>query len=52
MGGGASKLAFDDQRLGAVGAEATLESGSYAGATDRYEITVTGGANDVSVLHK
>lgn len=50
VGGGASKLAFDDQRLGAVGGETTLESGSFAGATDRYEITVTGGANDVSVL--
>ena len=50
VGGGASKLAFDDQRLGAVGGETTLESGSYAGATERYEITVTGGANNVSVL--
>ena len=50
VGRGASKLAFDDQRLGAVGGETTLESGNYTRATDRYEITITGGANDVSVL--
>lgn len=47
--GGASKLAFDEQRLGAVGGETTLESGNYADATNRYEIVITGGANDVSV---
>lgn len=50
VGGGASKLAFDAQRLGAVGGETTLESSDHAGAADRYEITITGGANDVSVL--
>lgn len=50
VGRGASKLAFDGQRLGAVGGETTLESPGYAGTMDRYEITITGGANDVSVL--
>jgi len=50
VGSGASKLVLDSQRLGAVGGETTLESGRYAGATDRYEITITGGANNVSVL--
>ena len=50
VGGGASRLAFDEQRLGAVGGETTLESSGHAGAADRYEITITGGANDVSVL--
>lgn len=49
VAGGARELALDAQRLGAVGGDTTLESGDYAGATDRYEITVTGGANDVSV---
>ena len=48
--GGASKLAFDEQRLGAVRGDTTLGSSGHAGATDRYEITITGGANDVSVL--
>ena len=50
VGGGASKLAFDAQSLGAVGGETTLESSGHAGAADRYEITIIGGANDVSVL--
>ncbi len=50
VGSGASKLALDDQFLGAVGGETALESGSYADATDRYEITITGGANNVSVV--
>lgn len=49
VGRGASELAFDGQRLGAVGGETTLESGGYSAAADRYEITITGGANDVSV---
>jgi hypothetical protein len=49
VGGGASKLALDDQRFGAIGGETKLESRDYAGATDRYEITITGGANNVAV---
>ena len=51
VAGGARNLALDAQRLGAVGGDTALESGDYAGATDRYEITITGGANDVSVLY-
>lgn len=47
--GGAVGPTFDDQRLGAVGGQTTLESSGYAGATDRYEITITGGANNISV---
>jgi hypothetical protein len=49
VGGGASKLALDGQRLGAIGGETRLESPGYAGATDRYEIFITGGANNVAV---
>lgn len=49
---GVSKLALDNQYLDAVGSEVALESGTYAGSTDRYEITVTDGANNVSVLTK
>ena len=47
--GGAGKLALDGQRFGTDVCEATMESPSYAGATDRYEIVVGGGANSVSV---
>jgi hypothetical protein len=49
VGGGASKLALDDQRFGAIGGETGLESPDYAGAADRYEITITGGANNVAI---
>lgn len=49
VGGGASKLAFDNQYLGAIGGETRLESPGYADATDRYEITITRGANDVAI---
>ena len=49
VGGGASKLALDGQRLGAIGGETRLESPDYAGDTDRYEIIITGGANNVAV---
>lgn len=48
--GGASKLALDEQHFGAVGGETKLESSGYAGATDRYEITIISGANDVAVV--
>ncbi len=46
--GGVSKLTLDNQHLGAVGGETALESGSYTDATDRYGITITGGASDTS----
>ena len=49
VGGGASKLALDDQHFGAIGGETRLESPEYAGATDRYEITITGGASNVTI---
>ncbi len=47
--GGASSLAFDDQRLGAVGGRTVLASGGFADAADRYEIRFTGGASQVTV---
>lgn len=49
VGGGASKLALDDQHFGAIAGETRLESPDYAGATDRYEITITGGASNVTI---
>lgn len=47
--GGARKLTLDEQHFGAIGGETRLESQDYAGATDRYEITITGGASNVAV---
>ena len=49
VSGGATKLKFDDRRIGASGGELDLQSRNYEGATDRYDIAVTGGANNLSV---
>lgn len=49
VGGGATNLKFDDRRIGATGDELDLRDRDYDGATDRYDVAVTGGANNVSV---
>jgi hypothetical protein len=50
--GGATKLQFDERRIGASGGELDLQSRNYEGATDRYDIAVTGGANNLSIDDK
>jgi hypothetical protein len=50
--GGATKLKFDDRRIGASGGELNLQSRNYERATDRYDIAVTGGANNLSIDDK
>ena len=47
--GGATNLTFDDRHIGAAGGELDLQSGAYDGAVDRYDIAVTGGANNLSI---
>jgi hypothetical protein len=47
--GGATNLKFDDRRIGASGGELDLQSWNYERATDRYDIAVTGGANNLSI---
>ena len=47
--GGATKLKFDDRRIGASGSELDLQSWNYERATDRYDIAVTGGANNLKI---
>jgi hypothetical protein len=47
--GGSTNLAFDEQRFGAVGGEVSLRSPDYEGASDRYEIVITGGASGLTV---
>lgn len=45
--GGATHLRLDDKRIGAAGGDLDLKSRGYDAATDRYDITVAGGANNV-----
>ena len=47
--GGATNLKFDDRHICAAGGELNLQSRDYDGATDRYDIAVTGGANNLSI---
>lgn len=49
VGGGSTNLAFDDQRFGAVGGEVSLQSPDYESASDRYDITITGGTSSLTV---
>jgi hypothetical protein len=49
VGGGSTNVAFDDQRFGAVGGELSLRSPDYERASDRYDITITGGASGLTL---
>ena len=49
VGGGVTLLKFDDRRIGAAGSELDLQSRGYDGATDRYDVAVTGGANNATL---
>ena len=47
--GGVTNLTFDDRRIGATGGELVLRSRGYEVAVDRYDVAVTGGANNMSI---
>jgi hypothetical protein len=49
LDGGATNLTFDERHIGAAGGALDLQSGDYDGAADRYDIAVTGGANNLSI---
>jgi len=49
VGGGATHLKFDDRHIGAAGGELDLQDRYYDGTADRYDVAVTGGANNVSI---
>jgi len=49
IGGGASKLALDDQGFGAVGGPVRLESPDYSRSANRYEVEIGGGAGKVTI---
>ncbi len=46
---GASNLAFDDQHFGAIGGETRLRTSDYGGAVHRYDISIAGGASDLTI---
>jgi hypothetical protein len=47
--GGVTNLTFGDRRIGTTGGELDLRSRGYEDAVDRYDIAVTGGANNMSI---
>lgn len=47
--GGAARLAFDQQRFGAIGGRTELQSQGFEEAADRYDIEVLGGASGLSI---
>ena len=49
VSGGTTNLKFDDRRIGAAGGELDLRDRVYDSAADRYDVAVTGGANNVSI---
>jgi hypothetical protein len=49
ISGGVSKLALDDERWGAIGSGTRVTTPGAADASDRYEIEVEGGANELTI---
>jgi hypothetical protein len=47
--GGATNLTFDEKHFGAIGGEVNLQSPDYDDAANRYDIEVTGGANNLAI---
>ena len=47
--GGVTSLRFGEKSVGAAAGEVGLESGDYDGAADRYDVAVTGGANNLNI---
>ena len=45
--GGAATLTFDEQSFDALGGKVRLQSPGYNGATDRYEIELSGGSSEI-----
>jgi len=52
VGGGATNLRFDDRRVRAAGGDLNLGSRDYDRAANRYDVTVTGGANNLSLYEQ
>ena len=46
---GGSNLRLDGQHFRSVGSDTPLETPGYASATERYDVTSPGGANELTV---
>ncbi|HWV39748.1 MAG TPA: MarR family transcriptional regulator [Vulgatibacter sp.] len=49
VSGGANRLTLDWMHFGAVSGRSRVESPAYVGATDRYDVEVTGGASGLTI---
>jgi len=47
--GGATNLTFDEKHFGAIGGDVNLQSPDHRDAANRYDIEVTGGANNLTI---
>ena len=47
--GGATNLTFDEKHFGAIGGDVNLQSPDYDAAANRYDIEITGGANNLTI---
>ena len=47
--GGVTNLTFDEKHFGTIGGEVNLQSPDYDDVANRYEIEVTGGANNLTI---
>ena len=49
VGGGATNLTFDEKHFGAIGGDVNVQSRDYDAVANRYDIEVTGGANNMTL---
>jgi hypothetical protein len=52
VSGGANNLVFENQRLGSLGDETSLESHDFNSTAGRYDICISGGARDLTIVRQ
>ncbi len=50
--GGAGRIEFDGQAIGATGGETTLESSGWKAAGDRFDVKVIGGTSAIEIVQR
>ena len=51
ISGGASSLSVDNSQVMTLGGDGVRTTSGYDSATDRYQVSVSGGANNVRIQH-